>query len=237
MAIPIIAHRACLLDAPENSILGIKKAAELGADGVEVDSRQTLDGKPVLMHDSSPWRTTRLPGLVRLYLSAFLCNARLRGSNERVPLLKDALEAMSENLFMAMELKDASCARPALRMVRQLGMEERVKLWSYREGAVRYFSREAPDIEVTLLRDDIDPEGLRRYLDDAVEWGARGISPHWSAVNPQFVAQAHERGLTVYSMNRDLESVPRKVAAGLDGIVTDHPRQVREMLEASAVRT
>jgi hypothetical protein len=38
-------------------------------------------------------------------------------------------------------------------------------------------------------------------------------------------------------MNRDLESVPRKVAAGLDGIVTDHPRAVRGMLEAESVRT
>ena len=62
VSIAIIAHRACLLHAPENSLAGIRKAAELGADGVEIDLRRTLDGVPVLMHDRSPWRTARLPG-------------------------------------------------------------------------------------------------------------------------------------------------------------------------------
>jgi len=40
----IIAHRACPQHAPENSIAGIRRAAELGADGTEGDVQRTLDG-------------------------------------------------------------------------------------------------------------------------------------------------------------------------------------------------
>jgi glycerophosphoryl diester phosphodiesterase len=232
----IIAHRTCPLDAPENSLSGMRKAAELGADGVEIDSRISLTGLPVLMHDVTLRRTTGVPGPVRLYPWFIIRRLRLKGGGgERVPSLEEALDALPAGLTLAMELKSTGAAPPALRYIRERELEDRVLMWSYREGAVRYFADHAPEIENALLRDDIDPEGLRRYLDDAKASGARALSPHWSAITPQFVAEAHDRGLTVYSMNRDLDSVRKKVAAGLDGVVTDHPREVREILQG--VRT
>ena len=85
-----------------------------------------------------------------------------------------------------------------------------------------------------FARDVTDPEGLRHFLEDATRFGARGIAPHWDAVSPQFVGEAHDRGLRVYSMNHDLESVAKKAAHGLDGIVTDLPREVRAILEGAA---
>jgi len=105
--IPIIAHRTCPRDAPENSLAGIRKAAELGADGVEIDVRRSLDGVAVLMHDWSPRRTTGLPGPVRLYPSFLLRRVRLRGPGDgHVPTLAEALDALPEGLFMAVEIKD-----------------------------------------------------------------------------------------------------------------------------------
>ncbi len=58
----IIAHRTCPRHATENSLEGIRKAAELGADGVEIDVQRTLDGVPILMHDKTLWRTAGLYG-------------------------------------------------------------------------------------------------------------------------------------------------------------------------------
>lgn len=234
MPIPIIAHRTCPLDAPENSLAGVRKAAELGADGVEIDVRRSLEGVPVLMHDRSLWRTTGLPGPVRLYPLLVLRRLRLQGSVECIPSLGEALDALPPGLFMAVEVKDATAARRTLRLIREHGMERRVLLWSYRERAVRYFAREAPEIETSLLRDPIDPEGLTRFLHDALAYGAKGISAHWAAITPQFVAEAHDRGLRVYGWNRgDLDTVAKKVSYGLDGIVTDEPRQVREILASA----
>ncbi len=236
MPVPIIAHRTCPLDAPENSLAGLRKAVELGADGVEIDVRRTLDGVPILMHDRSPRRTTGLPGPVWIYPLAVVRRARLEGTEERVPTLEGALDALPESLFLALELKDALMAAKTLRLVRERGLESRTLLWSYRETAVGYFAREAPEMETSLLRDDLDPEGLRHFLDDAGRLGARGISAHWGAITPQLVGEARDRGLVVYSMNRDLESVSKKVAAGLAAVITDHPREVREILEGVPAR-
>jgi glycerophosphoryl diester phosphodiesterase len=227
----IIAHRACPLDRPENSLSGINMAAELGADAVEVDVRVSLDGVVVLMHDWSLGRTTAIPGPVRLVPSFVLRRLRLDGTADRVPTLKEAIEALPDGLGLAIEIKDAAACRETLQLIRSRKLEERAVMWSYREEAVRFFAREAPEIEGSLLRDSTDPEGLQRYLQDAVEYGARGISAHWSAITPQLVGEAHDRGLKVYSMTRDLETVAKKAAAGLDGIVTDYPREVRATVE------
>lgn len=236
MTIPIIAHRTCPLHAPENSIAGIRKAAELGADGVEIDLRRSLDGVPFLMHDRSPRRTTWLPGPCSLYPAFVLRRVRLRGSQERIPTFDEALAALPEGLLFAIEIKDASLAARTLRSVRRFGVEARSMMWSYRDEAVRYFVENAPAMSISLLRDETDPESLSRFLDDALRLHARVIHPHWDAVTPQLCGEAHDRGLLVYSMNRDLESVARKVAAGLDAIITDHPVEVRDILSAAPAR-
>jgi len=56
--IAVIAHRGGASLAPENTLVAIAKAMELGADYVEVDVRQTRDGYLVCMHDSTVDRTT-----------------------------------------------------------------------------------------------------------------------------------------------------------------------------------
>ncbi len=231
MTLAIIGHRGCPPHAPENSLAGIAKAAELGADGVEIDIRRALDGVPVVFHDWSMRRLTGLPGPVQLYPSFLLRRLRLRGSNERIPLLADVLDAMPDGLFLAIELKDAGATRPTLRLLRERGLESRHLLWSNQERAIRYLAQEAPATEKALLRNDTDPEGLQRFLLDADAFGVEAISADWRAITPQFVGEAHDRGLRVYSMNHDLETVAKKAAAGLEGIITDHPREVRAILE------
>jgi len=47
----IVGHRGAKGIAPENSLSGFKKAAELGIDGVELDVHLTKDGKLIVVHD------------------------------------------------------------------------------------------------------------------------------------------------------------------------------------------
>ncbi|GAJ07659.1 unnamed protein product, partial [marine sediment metagenome] len=47
----IVGHRGAKGIAPENSLSGFKKAAELGIDGVELDVHLTKDGKLIVFHD------------------------------------------------------------------------------------------------------------------------------------------------------------------------------------------
>lgn len=230
LSIPIIGHRGCPPEAPENSLAGVRKAFELGADGVEIDVWRALDGASVVFHDWSLRRMTGVPGAVQLTPYLLLRRLHLQGSDERIPLLSDALDALPEDKFVIIELKDVRAASRTLRAVRARDLAGRLAIWSSHEGVLRFFAQYASEIDTGLLRDDIDPEGLQRYLDDAAGCGARHISPHWEAVTSQFVAEAHERGFKVYSLTRDLETVAKKAGFGLDGLITDYPREVRESL-------
>jgi glycerophosphoryl diester phosphodiesterase len=53
-----IAHRGARSLAPENTMAAFEKAWEVGAHGIEVDIRITLDGVLVVMHDRTLARTT-----------------------------------------------------------------------------------------------------------------------------------------------------------------------------------
>ncbi|HWC28629.1 MAG TPA: glycerophosphodiester phosphodiesterase family protein, partial [Dehalococcoidia bacterium] len=87
----IIAHRTCPLDAPENSLVGIGLAAELGADAVEIDLRMSLDQRPFLMHDWTMRRTTDFPLPLELTPSPMVRRLRLQHTDEHIYSLADAL--------------------------------------------------------------------------------------------------------------------------------------------------
>lgn len=54
----LVAHRGCVSRFPENSLAAIAACSEEGAHIAEIDLELTYDGHLVLMHDSSPDRTT-----------------------------------------------------------------------------------------------------------------------------------------------------------------------------------
>ena len=227
----IIAHRACPLHAPENSLEGIRKAAELGADGVEIDVQRTLDGVPVLMHDRTLWRTTGLYWPVRLLPFSLLRRLRLKDSAEQVPTLAEALQALPAELTAVIEIKHASATAATMAEVRRQGLESRVLLWSKHVSALRLTVDQAPEIESSLLRGNVWwAGGLRRLLNDAVRLGVGGISPHWRAITADFLAEAHRSKLKVFSMGHEVESMAEKLALGLDGIVTNRPEEARRAL-------
>ncbi len=228
----VIAHRTLPRHAPENSLEGIRKAAELGADAVEVDVQRTLDGVPILMHDKTLWRTAGLYLPARILPYDLLRRVRLKNSAETVPSLAEALAALPPSLGVAIDIKHASAAAATLAEVRRQGLEARALLWSMHGRAVRYAVREAPEIESALLRDVRLSCRLRRFLDDAVRFRAGAVSAHWQVITGAFVAEAHRRGLKVYAMSRDVGSMAEKLAAGLDGVVTDWPREARAAIQS-----
>jgi glycerophosphoryl diester phosphodiesterase len=224
----VIAHRTCPKHEPENSLTGIRKAGELGADGVEIDVRLTRDGVPVLVHDHTLWRLLRWPVPAR-----FVPFERLRARRRRdhpslegpIPTFAEALEALPKGVFMAIDTKDTHAAGAVVQEVRRQGAEGRVELWAQSMEAVRVYARELPEVPRALLRDTRAGAATRRFLDDAIEIEAHAISAHWDRITPPFVAMAHDMGLQVYAMAQDPGSQRAKIVAGLDAVVTDWPEE------------
>jgi glycerophosphoryl diester phosphodiesterase len=100
----IIAHRCGGALAPENSLAGLARAAQLGCRAVEFDVMLTADGVPILMHDETLERTTRCTGHV-----AGRTLEEIRACDAAVPTLAEAIAACQRlGLWANIELKPAS---------------------------------------------------------------------------------------------------------------------------------
>ncbi len=230
MTAVVIAHRTCPRHEAENSLAGIERAGALGADGVEVDVRLTRDGVPVLMHDRTLLRVAGWPLPTRWLSFERLRGMRRRDNGLQIPTFEEALAALPGGAAMAIDTKDPQAAPAIAELVRRMGLEDRALLWARSMDAVRRFGEVLPGAERALLRDTRTSRATRRFLDDAGRCGAQAVSAHWDRVSEAFVADAHERGLKVYAMARNAESQASKLAASLDGVVTNWPE------EALAVR-
>jgi glycerophosphoryl diester phosphodiesterase len=230
----VIAHRTCPNHAPENSLAGIRRAAELGADAVEIDVRLTLDGDPVLVHDRTLRRTTGVWGPTYLRRSARVESLEI-GDGESVPSFAAALAALPGGLRMAIDVKVARAVHPVLAEIVNQHAEARVLLWSQHPSVVRFSADGHPEIESSLLRDTRTAWGQRAFLRAAKRCRADGISAQWSAVTPEFVEQARTLGLRVYSWCRT-NVVPAATLALLDGVVSDWPGDARESVDAVTAR-
>jgi len=107
-----IAHRGGGVLAPENTLAGLRMAADLGCKGVEFDVMLSGDGTPVLIHDETLERTTSGRGRVAETGDAEL--ARLdagswhsgRFAGEPVPSFGDAAElCLALGLWANVEIK------------------------------------------------------------------------------------------------------------------------------------
>lgn len=217
----VIAHRTCPRDAPENSLTGIAMARTLDADAVEVDVRRTSDGVPVLLHDRWLLRTTWRPLRIDWVTARRATRTGLRGGGT-VPTLADALDALGPRMKVAIDVKDAGATDAVLSEVRNQRLEARTLFWSQHEAAVQAAVTEAPELESSLLRDTSDPEELARFLEDASDVGAHGISAHWSQVGHELAERCHAAGIRLYAWCKRPTIEPEKVVL-LDGLVTDWP--------------
>src|SRR3972149_3784709 len=121
-----------MADAPENSLAGMHVAAEQGADGVEVDLRLSLDLRPFLMHDRTLRRTTGFLLPVALPPGFPVRKQRLKGSDERVPSLVQAFEALAPGMLLAVDVKTPWAVAPLLRETRRRRAEGRGPAWGPR---------------------------------------------------------------------------------------------------------
>jgi glycerophosphoryl diester phosphodiesterase len=219
------------MHAAENSLEGIRQAAELGADAVEIDVRLTRDGVAVLMHDRTLRRTTGAWGPT--WACSFAALRRLRLSNgEVVPTFAEALDALPEGLRIAIHVKAPRVIDPVLDELRNQGRQRVAMVWSKHPSPLRVAAAREPDIETSLLRDTFTPRSHRAFLRAAQQCGARGVSAHWQAITPTFVERAHLLGLAVYSWWRS-PCVPSDKLALLDGLVTDWPAEARALVGAT----
>lgn len=125
----VCAHRSFHNNAPENSLLSIKKAIEANIDIIEIDVRTTKDSVLVLMHDNDIDRMTNGKGKINQYTYQELQKFNLKSNdsitNEKIPLLLDALKLSKGKVIPNLDLKAVNYNQ-LHQMLKSVGMEHEV---------------------------------------------------------------------------------------------------------------
>ena len=241
-----LAHRGASAYAPENTLAAFRLAAEMGADGVELDAKLSRDGAIVVVHDATVDRTTngsgRISDLTLGQLKAFDAGSYFHSTfaGERIPTLDDVIDAVGDRLIINIEVTNYTSRRDGLELkvverIARDGIADRVMISSFSPLALRRVKRAAPSLVCGLIY----PAGAGAFFRHA--WLARLIPgleaqhPHFSLVNPAFVRRLHGRGQKVNTWTVNEEADMRRIsAAGVDVIMTDRPDVLQRILNESA---
>ncbi len=247
-----IGHRGAAGEAPENTLASFELAGRQGADGIELDVHLSRDEVPMVIHDARLDRTTSGSGWVAEHSAAALrrldagswfnrrypARARPRYAGAKIPLLSEALAwARERGLRTFVEIKLSGDTYP--------GIEEKVLAEIYRAGSSSLATVISFDLETLRRLRQLDRQvalgldfnrpimALRR----ARSIGAASLLPHWALASRRLIRRAHQVGMSVLVWPLNLpRRMRRKVADGVDGILTDYPArfaEVRAQLEAA----
>ena len=137
----ILGHRGSPREAPENTLVSLRRAIELGLDGVEYDVRACATGEPVLIHDRTLERTTDARGPVSELTLPELATVDAGGwfhkrfTGEPLPLLEEALDLGGEEPGAfpqhMIELKEPGLVGEVARQLRERHVPLSVRLASF----------------------------------------------------------------------------------------------------------
>ncbi len=184
----IIAHRTAAGLAPENTLFGIEKAIECGADAIECDIRVTRDGELVLCHDDTLLRISgRTDKVTDLTLKAIGTTATHSG--HPIPTLREALET-AKATPLVIEGKGSGWAVPLRQVLeRHKGPPPLVIAYNHRELVA--FSEMLPGISVYANEDHRPIEAIAM----AKNLGLTGVSLASSLYAPWVYLFARRAGL------------------------------------------
>jgi glycerophosphoryl diester phosphodiesterase len=234
-----MAHRGGAIEHLENTMPAFQACVDLGYRYLETDVRVTADGVLVVFHDPTLERVTDRPGRVEHLSWAEVSKARIGG---REPILRlEALLGAWPDVRFNLDIKAAGVLAPLVRTVRRMAIADRICLGSFSDARLAAARRLfGPSVCTSLGPRGVAALRLSSYSPKAaglvrmqagcaqvpLQLGGRAL------VDERFVAVAHARGLQVHVWTVDDEvEAARMLDLGVDGVMTDRPAMLRELLE------
>jgi glycerophosphoryl diester phosphodiesterase len=241
-----IAHRGASGESPENTLAAFDLALRQGAKGIEFDVHLSSDGIPVVIHDPRLDRTTSGGGWVSEHRASALRKldagswfnrrfpekARQLYLAAKIPLLFEVLAWVRQHKLLAfIEIKRSRRAYPGIEAkvveeIEQQGVRRLVTIVSFDLASlrrVRQLNRRVLlglDVSRSLL-------AIRRVRSVA----GNAVLPHCAMASRGFIRRAHQHSIRVIPWAVDQPArMERKIAEGVDGIITDYPARLAEVL-------
>lgn len=220
----------------ENSLSAFVRARAEGFRYVETDVQATSDGVVVVHHDDSLDRTTDGRGVISELPWSVVSGARV-GGREGVCRLEVVLEELPD-VLLNVDVKTDAAVEPVIATLRRCDAWDRVCLASFSESRLaRLRELGGPGLLTSM--------GPRSVLGLLVGGGVPGLGVHGAmaqvpvwygwvrVVTPGFLRRAARLGREVHVWTVDDAARMRWLLdMGADGLVTDRPDVLRDVLRA-----
>ena len=249
----VIAHRGGRSLGPENTLYTYQRAVNLGVDVLEFDVHLTRDSHLAVIHDKTVDRTTNGSGAVEGYNLADLQKLDaayrwsddrgdafpLRGKGIKIPSLAEVFQIFPR-MRMNIEIKNPQPAAitSLCRTIQDHNMSRKVMIASFSAGALKKFRTTCPAVATSAgASEAIWFYALQKvHLESVYSPSAQALQVpenygDLKLTNKRFVAAAHARSMRVqvWTVN-DVDSMKRLLKLGVDGIMTDYPQRLIEVL-------
>ncbi len=250
-----MAHRGDSAAAPENTLLGLKRAVEIGVDFLETDVRLTKDDEFVLFHDDDLVRTAGESGTIRdktldelrqidLGYNFTLDDGKTfpyRGKGHTIITLGEAFEAFPDMMFN-IDIKDKESHAPEKLgiLIDHYNRESSVLVGSFHDTQAYTFRRIMANVMTSACPSEVTrfvfalKMRVLRLFSRRCQYEAFQVPMKYGriqVVDERFVNAAHERDIAVHvwTINERAE-MEHLIDLGADGIFTDKPTLLRAIL-------
>ena len=235
--VSISAHRGGSEEAPENTLESFSYAIGLGSSYIETDVQLSADGIPYIFHDDDLSRLLNMEVKFNSLHSDQIEKLKLFESYQ-IPKLETALTQFPNALFQ-IDLKTDEVALPAMKVIENLNAFDRICIASFSSNRLQKVRKKFPDTCLSMGPKEILKLLLASFgLYNKTIYGDCLQVPiyHYGIklVTRRFVKYVQSIGLKIHVWTINDENTMRKlIDLGVDGIITDKPKLLKELLSTN----
>lgn len=214
MKTEVWAHRGASGYAPENTIEAFRMAAQLNADGVELDVQLTKDGELVVIHDERVDRVSDRVGYVKDYTLEEL----------RPTGMKINIECKT-GIFFYPGLEEKM-----VKLVEDMKMTDRIWCSSFNHESVLKVKQLCPAMKTGFLIADV----IVNVADYSKRCGVDALHPAlYHMQDESLIRKCRENGLAVHVWTvNETEDMKKLCRAGVEAIITNFPDNARNVVDS-----
>lgn len=238
--VAIIAHRGNSSEAPENTLPAFRSAAEIGVSFLECDVHLSKEEIPVIIHDHLLFRTTDNPNPIAIddlsleQIKALDVGLWFHESfrGQEVLTLSELLDSPLNEANLMLEVKEGSApeARLAEAVVDDLlrhsekPPNRNIIVGSLSPEVLKHVKELAPRQPTIAIIGNI--ENIHQYPDPDI------YALNNNVISEALIKEIHQEGKKVWIWTVDEpEEMIRLINMDVDGIITNKPRLLKELLQ------
>jgi len=257
--VKIHGHRGVRGVLPENTLAAFKYVIENNIDFLELDLQMTKDNEIIIYHDKSinteicsgvsrPIKTLTLKEIKEYDCGSnknikFLKQQTVHG--EKIPTFIELINLIQteykyKKIKMNIEIKTETSldtddevynfSKKLIDILHKYNITDDIIIQSFDTRALKYVKEIYPSITTSYLVED-KLSNIDSLINTSKQLGVKIISPDYKLIDKQIVKKLQENGFEVlpWTIN-DLNTFKKNIDYGVDGIITDYPKQMNDYL-------